>query len=208
MSGTPPIPPPDAPPPRRLSIVETVNTTDGFLRHAGREFLVVFYTALRSLKLYPIENAQVQKALDDLHASARHVLDVEPELELRLQGEFIYVNSTRLRLALENYASFSHVLAVMRQCGVGTIRLAEGVDRRQLQILVSLMLAYAAREASADKVYEIQSKLTEASAGQILVEPPVESEEGQADSERAKEAAKRTYARSVAVTRALRELAR
>ncbi len=201
MSGSPPVPPADAPPPRRQSIVDTVNTTDGFLRHAGREFLVVFYTALRSLKLYPLENAQVQKALDDLHASARHVLDVEPELELRLQGEFIYVNSTRLRLALENYASFSHVLAVMRQCGVGTIRLEEGVDRRQLQILVSLMLAYAAREASPDKIYEIQSKLVEASAAQVFVDPPVESDEGQADSERAKEAAKRTYARSVAVTR-------
>jgi HD-GYP domain-containing protein (c-di-GMP phosphodiesterase class II) len=201
MSGMPPIPPPDAPPPRRPSIVDTVNTTDGFLRHAGREFLVVFYTSLRSLKLYPVENAQVQKALDDLYAAARHVLDVEPELELRLQGEFIYVNSTRLRLALENYASFSHVLAVMRQCGVGTIRLEEGVDRRQLQILVSLLLAYAPREASADKIHEIQSKLVEASAGQIIVESPVESEEGQADSERAKEAAKRTYARSVAVTR-------
>jgi HD-GYP domain-containing protein (c-di-GMP phosphodiesterase class II) len=201
MSDTPPIPPPGAPLPRRPSIVDTVNTTDGFLRHAGREFLVALYTALRSLKLYPLENAQVQKALDDIHATARHLLDVEPELELRLQGEFIYVNSTRLRLALENYASFSHVLAVMRQCGVGIIRVEEGVDRRQLQILVSLMLAYAAREASADKVYEIQAKLTEASAGQIFVEAPIESEEGQADSERAKEAAKRTYARSVAVTR-------
>jgi HD-GYP domain-containing protein (c-di-GMP phosphodiesterase class II) len=89
----------------------------------------------------------------------------------------------------------------MRQCGVGTIRLEEGVDRRQLQILVSLLLAYAPREASADKIHEIQSKLVEASAGQIIVESPVESEEGQADSERAKEAAKRTYARSVAVTR-------
>jgi len=201
MSDTPPIPPPGAPPPRRPSIVDTVNTTEGFLRHAGREFLVALYTALRSLKLYPLENAQVQKALDDLHVSARHVLDVEPELELRIQGEFIFVNSTRLRLALENYASFSHVLAVMRQCGVGTIRVEEGVDRRQLQILVSLLLAYAAREASAGKVYEIQSKLTEGSAEQIFVEAPIESEEGQADVERAKEAAKRTYARSVAVTR-------
>ena len=201
MSDTPSIPPSDAPPPpRRASIVDTVNTTEGFLRHAGREFLVAFYTALRSLKLYPLENAQVQKALDDLYASTRHLLDVEPELELRLQGEFIYVNSTRLRLALENYASFSHVLAVMRQCGIGTIRVEEGVDRRQLQILVSLLLAYAAREASAEKVHEVQNKLTEGGA-QILVEAPIESEEGQADSERAKEAAKRTYARSVAVTR-------
>src|SRR6266566_4607072 len=55
--------------PPRGSIAETVQTTDGFLRHAGREFLVVLYTAVRSLKLYPLENAQVQKALDDLTAT-------------------------------------------------------------------------------------------------------------------------------------------
>src|SRR3989454_10901127 len=68
-------------PPRGQSIAETIQTTDGFLRHAGREFLVVLYTAFRSLKLYPIENAQVQKALDDLTATTKHLLDVEKELE-------------------------------------------------------------------------------------------------------------------------------
>jgi hypothetical protein len=75
--------PPDAgsaTPPRRATIAETVATSDSFLRHVGREFLVVFYAALRSLKLYPIENAQVQKALDDLATVAKHVLDVEQEL--------------------------------------------------------------------------------------------------------------------------------
>ena len=198
----PPPPSPGVPPaPRRASIIETVSTTEGFLRQAGREFLAVFYTALRSLKLYPIENAQVQKALDDLYAATRHVLDVENELELRIQGEFIFVNSTRLRLALENYASFSHVLAVVRQCGIGTLRLDEGVDRRQLQILVSLLLAYSTRESSPNKVFEIAAKLVEGGASQVVVEPQTETEEDQDDAERAKEAAKRTYARSVAVTR-------
>src|SRR5213592_133080 len=104
---------------RRASIVETVATTDGFLRLAGREFLIMLYTSLRSLKLYPIENAQVQRALDDLVAATKHLLDVEWELEVRLQGEFIFVNSTRLRLDLDNYASFSHILGVLRQCGIG-----------------------------------------------------------------------------------------
>src|SRR5438876_354042 len=104
--------------PPKGSIAETVQTTDGFLRHAGRDFLVVLYTAVRSLKLYPIENAQVQKALDDLTATTKHLLDVEKEIELRLQGEFIFVNSTRLRLDLDNYASFSHILGVLRQRGL------------------------------------------------------------------------------------------
>src|SRR3979411_3293198 len=93
-------PPRPAARPPRGSIAETVQTTDGFLRHAGRDFLVVLYTAVRSLKLYPIENAQVQKALDDLTATTKHLLDVEKEIELRLQGEFIFVNSTRIQLGI------------------------------------------------------------------------------------------------------------
>src|SRR5213075_21438 len=137
-----------APPGKRPSMMETVQTTDGFLRHAGRDFLVVLYTAFRSLKLYPLENAQVQKALDDLAASTKQLLDVEKELELRLQGEFIFVNSTRLRLDLDNYASFSHILNVLGQSGIGAVRIDEGVDRKQLQIFVSLLLSYAAKEAN------------------------------------------------------------
>ena len=42
---------------------------DGQLRQGGRALLLAFYTALRSLKLYPVENATVQKALDDLDAA-------------------------------------------------------------------------------------------------------------------------------------------
>jgi HD-GYP domain-containing protein (c-di-GMP phosphodiesterase class II) len=186
---------------RRPSIADTVQTTDGFLRHAGRDFLVTLYTAFRSLKLYPVENAQVQKALEDLVHHTRHLLDVERELEVRLQGEFIFVNSTRLRLDLDNYASFSHILGVLRQCGVGAVRIDEGVDKRQLQIFVSLLLSYAAREVSPNKVFELAQKLTDGGVAHIAVEPPLETEEDVAEEERLKEAAKRTYARSVAVTK-------
>ncbi len=186
---------------RRASIVDTVATTDGFLRLAGREFLVVLYTAFRSLKLYPLENAQVQKALDDLAASTKHLLDVEREIELRMQGEFIFVNSTRLRLDLDNYASFSHILGVFRQCGIGAVRMDEGVDRRQLQIFVSLLLSYAAKETNPNKVLELGGKLSDGGVTFISVEPPLETDEDMEDVERQKEAAKRTYARSVAVTK-------
>src|SRR5207247_9644896 len=111
--------------PPKGSIAETVQTTDGFLRHAGREFLVVLYTAVRSLKLYPLENNQVQKALDDVWATTKHLLEIEKELEVRLQGEFIFVNSTRLRLDLDNYASFSHILSVLSPCRLGAVRMDE-----------------------------------------------------------------------------------
>jgi HD-GYP domain-containing protein (c-di-GMP phosphodiesterase class II) len=188
-------------PPPRASIADTVQTTDGFLRHAGRDFLVVLYTAVRSLKLYPVENAQVQKALDDFTQTTKHLLDVEKELELRIQGEFIFINSTRLRLDLDNYASFSHILGVLRQCGVGAVRIDEGVERKQLQIFVSLLLSYAAKEATPNKLFELSQKLSDAGVTHVGVEPPLETDEEAEDEERQKEAAKRTYARSVAVTK-------
>jgi HD-GYP domain-containing protein (c-di-GMP phosphodiesterase class II) len=200
---TDPTPPnPNAPtPPRRVTMTDATAANEAFLRHAGREFLVVLYTAFRSLKLYPIENAQVQKALDDLVASTAHLLDAEHELEVRLQGEFIFVNSTRLRLDLDNYASFSHILGVFRQCGIGLVRIEPGVDRKELQIFVSLLLSYAAREADPNTVFELGQKLSESNLTHIMLEPPLETDEDVEQVERQKEAAKRTYARSVAVTK-------
>jgi len=188
-------------PPRRATMSADTAANEAFLRHAGREFLVVLYTAFRSLKLYPIENAQVQKALDELVASTTQLLNVENELEVRLQGEFIFVNSTRLRLDLDNYASFSHILGVFRQSGIGAVRVLPGADRKQLQIFVSLLLAYAARDADPNKVFELGQKLDESGVSAIDVEPPLETDDDAEIVEQQKEAAKRTYARSVAVTK-------
>ena len=188
-------------PTRRASMMDTVQTTDGFVRLAGREFLVTLYTAVRSLKLYPLENAQAQKALDDLTAATTHLLNVERELEVRLQGEFLFVNSTRLRLDLDNYASFSHILGQLRQSGIGAVRIDEGVERRELQIFVSLLLSYAAKEANPNKVFELGQKLADGGVTHVSVEPPLDTDEETEDAEKQKEAAKRTYARSVAVTK-------
>ena len=47
---------------------------EGQLRQGGRALLLAIYSALRSLKLYPVENATVQKALDDLEAVTRALI--------------------------------------------------------------------------------------------------------------------------------------
>ncbi len=180
---------------------ESEQATEGLLRPAGRELLIALHTALRALQLYPLENAQVQKALDHLLAMTARLLEACGELELRLQGEFLFVNATRLRLELDNFAFFSHILGALRQCGIGAVRLDHGVDRRELQIFVSLLLSYAPREANPDKVFELGQKLQDAGVTCITLEPPLETEGGRHDESGQKEAAKRTYARSVAVTK-------
>jgi HD-GYP domain-containing protein (c-di-GMP phosphodiesterase class II) len=188
-------------PGQRLSLVDAVQTTDAFIRGAGREFLVTLYTALRSLKLYPLENAQVQKSLDDLGVTGQAILDSEHEIELRITGEFLFVNSTRLRLDLDNYASFSHVLGVLTGAGVGLMRAEDGVERREWTAFLSLILAGATRSTDGSRLLELQAKLAEAGVTHIIVEPPIENDLEEEEHERAKEHAKQTYQRSVEVTK-------
>ena len=188
-------------PGRRPSVVDSIQTTDAFIRGAGRSFLVTLYTALRSLKLYPLENTQVQKSLDDLTASVHVLMEREKEIELRVTGEFIFVNATRLRLDLDNYASFSHVLGILKAVGVGVIRANEGVDRREWTTLLSVLLAVSARDATVNRYNELTTKLHDADVTHVAVEPPIDSDASEEEEERAKEQAKRTYQRSVAVTK-------
>ncbi len=184
----------------RISIADSLQSTDVLVRQGGREFLLHYYAALRSLKLYPVENEQVQRNLDELERSAVALLQLEDELEVRIAGEFIFVNSTRLRLGLDNFASFSHILTTLRQCGVGILRVDTGVDRREWQVLLSLLLSFSARDWTPNKLSELQQKLLQGGVTKLIVEPPLEDEEIE-DEEKAKEVAKRTYEQTVAVTK-------
>jgi len=177
---------------------------DAFLRPAGRVFLLAMYTALRSLKLYPIENATAQKSLDDLQAAAQTILAPLGEIELRLSGDFLFVNGTRLRLELDNYASFSNLLAVLTSAHVGELRVLPGIERREWQVLIGLLLAVSARgDGDADRLVELRERLAAAQVTHIDVLPPQESEAKVAEAEQAREAAKRTYSYGVAVTKDL-----
>jgi len=188
---------PSPPPP------ETEQAVEGYLRHAGREFLVALHTTLRSLRLYPLENAQVQKALDDLVATSANIVSAQGQLHVQVEAEFIFVNGTRLRLELNSFAFFSHVFSVFRHCGIGAIRIREAVSRPELQLLVGLLVSYVSRTADAGTAVEIGRKLQEAGVTAIIVEPrhAHDAVAGAHDEAGRKEAAKRTYARSVAVTK-------
>src|SRR5215210_1877699 len=172
---------------------------DGQLRQGGRSLLLALYTALRSLKLYPLENATVQKSLSDLDATTRSLLQSEIELEIRLAGDFIFVNSTRLRLELDNYASFSHILAIFRGYEIGALRVRSGSERREWQIFLSLLLSLAGRGTPEERLKELQERLETAKVLNLELERGLPTEGG--TSAEARQAGKQVYAQGVAVTK-------
>jgi HD-GYP domain-containing protein (c-di-GMP phosphodiesterase class II) len=192
-------------PPPRASIVDSMQGTEGLIRQTGKEFVVAFYTAIRSLKMYPLTNDQTQRAIDELTASAEKVLGVEAELEFKVTGNFVFINGTRMRHDLDSLALFTIVIETLIKHGVGTLNVEEGVTRNEWIRAVEL-LSEKSRVSSgtdAERNEAFRGRLIEGAVEHISADPPEEGHVERGEEEHSKEIAKRTYERGVAATKDL-----
>jgi HD-GYP domain-containing protein (c-di-GMP phosphodiesterase class II) len=170
------------------------------MRRGGRNFMIAFYAALRAIKLYPLEHTAVQKTLAELSQVAEELRAEEGELEFRVSGEFIFLNATRLRLDLSNYATFGHILTLCKLAGIGAIHVGTNGTARDWTLLLSL-LGGETKAAPAERFKEIQSRLKEAKIETFQLDAPTETANDRELNEETKAAANRTYSQSVAVTK-------
>jgi HD-GYP domain-containing protein (c-di-GMP phosphodiesterase class II) len=170
------------------------------VRRGGRSFMVAFYAALRAIKLYPLEHTAVQKTLAELSQVAEELRTEEGELEFRVSGEFIFINSTRLRLDLSNYATFGHILTLCKLSGIGAIHVGPQGSARDWTFLLSL-LGGETKISPGERYKEIVSRLNEGKIETFQLDPPTETQTDREFNEESKAAANRTYSQSVAVTK-------
>jgi HD-GYP domain-containing protein (c-di-GMP phosphodiesterase class II) len=162
--------------------------------------MIAFYAALRAIKLYPLEHSAVQKTLAELAQVAEELRAEEGELEFRVSGEFIFINSTRLRLDLSNYATFGHILTLCKVAGIGAIHAGPHGTARDWTVLLSLLGAET-KHAPSERYTEIVARLNDSKVEVFQLDPPIETQTDKEFNEEAKAAANRTYSQSVAVTK-------
>ncbi len=189
----------------RRSIADSAASTEGLVRQAGKDFLVDFYTALRSLKLYPVENDQVQKSLDELDKAARVVSEIEGSLEVKISGDFLFVNGTRIRHDTESVTSFSEVIDTLRRCGVGSFGADESADRGDWQVFALTLVNSGVDEPDLDHLQTVREQLDAGGTSKIVIAPPMGAAEVAQveDVDQAKQTAKRTYERGVVASKQL-----
>jgi len=170
------------------------------MRRGGRNFMIAFYAALRAIKLYPLEHTAVQKTLAELSQVAEELRAEEGELEFRVSGEFIFLNATRLRLDLSNYATFGHILTLCKLAGIGAIHVGTNGTARDWTLLLSL-LGGESKTAPSERFKEILSRLKDAKIETFQLDAPTETDNDREINEETKAAANRTYSQSVAVTK-------
>ena len=168
------------------------------IQDQGRRVLTSFYAALRALKFYPIENSTVQQALDELQSTISAILDVEGAIELRVVGDFFFLNETRLRLDLSNYSTFGSFARALGDHQVGSVEIIAGLDREEWAPFLSLLL----RKPDPNDAFEgFLARLGGTAVKHIRVEREKERPDSELEAEEQLEQAKRTYTQSVRVAK-------
>ncbi|HSJ25182.1 MAG TPA: HD domain-containing phosphohydrolase [Longimicrobiales bacterium] len=180
---------------------EPLVQSDKMLQPMGRSLVIATYAAAQSLRIYPLENATVQKTLDELYNVVRRILEREGVLELRVVGDFLFLNDARLRLELSDYAAFAYVLGALSRHGIGRVEMGAGLARQDLAPLLSLLLQDG--DSDEESFDRFRSRLAATGVTHVEVEP-VRGAGDQPDADeddQAKEAAKLTYFQSVHVAK-------
>ncbi|UCC48585.1 MAG: HD domain-containing protein, partial [Gemmatimonadota bacterium] len=183
----------------RVDDTALIKDTSALLSSEGRKFLAALYATMRSLRLYPLENQVVQRALAEVETNARVVLNREGRLQLRLAGDFVFFNDVRVRLDLGNYASFVFVRKALESHGIGDIEAKPESDIREWTSFLALVVSEPAGGEAA--LEEFGQRMQQAGIENITVGPAAALVEAMSLTEEAKEAARRTYARSVSVVK-------
>lgn len=187
---------------------ETLVAVDGNDQRTSRAFVVAMHGAVRAVRLYPVENAAVQKAILELGASADRVTRAEGECHLRRVGDYLFVNDTRLRLTLDNYAAVVYVLGLLRDAGIGGVAVGEGADPRAWIVLLAFLQSPPLEYPPEQRLDQLNLRLVQAGVAVFRLLPATHDHEALDTELDNRERARQTYMRSLDVTREVISAAR
>ena len=179
------------------------------LQALGKQVVGQLYVGLRSAQIYDENNETVTKQLDKLHRTLVDLLQVEGSADLALSRSFFFLNGARVKVDLKLYITYHQLLKVLRRLQLGRIEFRSGLEFGELRSFVFLL---ANTDVGVDYDFErLRAALEQLGLSHVEISEGGEEEllpEEELPDEDRKEKAKRTYFRSVEVTRSLLESVR
>lgn len=174
----------------------------------SRGFVVALHAAVRSVRLYPIENSAVQKAIAELGSAAERVDLADGHCRVRRVGDYLFVNETRLRLTLDNYAAVAYVLGLLREAGLGGFAIIAATTPRAWVVLLAFLQSPPIEYPEEARLGQLAARVEQSGVACFEFYPPVDESDQQETELDAKERARQTYVRSLDVTREVMTSAR
>ncbi|MEK0431331.1 MAG: hypothetical protein RL139_1135 [Gemmatimonadota bacterium] len=201
MTGpaVPPVGPGAASLGRVTGSIAAVGLAESAVREIGRTFLYMIYAAMRNMRIYPVDNPVVQKSLEDFTALTGELVRRDGECEVRVAGEYLFLNATRMKLEVDNYTSFSFLLARCRESDVERITFRAPPTTDDWAVVLAGLLEPEG-ETARERFDALGRRLEEAQVTVFALTPFDEAAAPLDDAEEMRVRAKRTYEQSVYAT--------
>lgn len=184
------------------------SSADPNVQRTARALVIALHSAVRAIRLYPVENQAVQKAISELSLAAGRVRHLHDGCELRRIADYLFVNDMRLRLTLDNYAAVAYVLGLLREAGVGGVSISATTESRDWIVLLAFLQSPPIDVPEEERLGQLEARLAQSSVTCFALSAPAD-DQGTGDEELdQKERARQTYVRSLDVTREIMTSAR
>ena len=165
-----------------LAMTGSDQSGDPLAQPTARTFVVALHGAIRAVRLYPIENSAVQKSIVELGLAAERVALADGLCRLRRIGDYLFVNETRLRLTLDNYAAVAYVLGLLREAGLGGLAVIAPTTPRAWVVLIAFLQSPPLEYPEEERLAQLSARVEQAGVTCFEFYVPVdESDQPEAD---------------------------
>lgn len=187
--------------------IAVVGLAEKAVREIGQNFLYTIYAAMRNLRLYPVDNPVVQKSLEDFTALTVELVRRDGECEVRVAGEYLFLNATRMKLEVDNYTSFSFLLGRLRESDVERVTFRSAPTTDDWAVLLAAFLEPEG-ESARERFDALVRRLEESQVTVFTLRPFDVAEDPLDEAAALRVRAKRTYEQSVHATQGVMEAVR
>lgn len=172
------------------------------LTQGAAVFLQALYRALHTIRRHPPASLKARKHVDTLVRSLAPFTDPEGGIQLRITPRSLYLNETPLPNDLGTFAYHEHVLTRLHEADVGAVSFQRAPSAGELETFLRLLEGIASPQSDPRKLERLRGRLAARELRFISVSP-AQGFHDEATGLPTRDAAKRTYHRSVEVSREL-----
>ena len=167
---------------------------------ASRSLINQIQVLIRTSQIHDINNVALVRPVSNLLNALNMLFKTGPEFTLRIKGEYLYMDETRIRYDIEDMASYEFILKLLKEKKIGSLTFRSPVTPEDLKKFAQIMNALGPSDSPEE---ELNERLSRTGVRSISAGPFKEVEQIRLLDELAdrRKVAKRTYFQAVSVTR-------
>jgi len=172
------------------------------MNKASRSLINQLQVLIRTSQIHDIGNVALARPVTNLMNALETLFKAGSEFTFKLNGEYLYLDNTRIRYDIEDMASYEFLVKLFKEKKFGSLSFQDPVQPDELKKLAYIVNTLA---PSNDQAYEDLNDRLSAQGVRSITAGPLEEAEVMRDEELVdrRKMAKKTYFNAVSVTKGI-----